>query len=108
MQAYPDTGARWQVSGAGAHPRWRSDGKELFYLALDGKLMAVDIETAAGGLRVGPPRALFSTSINALEVSQDSFVVDRDGQRFLFASPVEGSGPPPITVVLNWAAELKK
>jgi Tol biopolymer transport system component len=108
VQPYPDTGARWQISASGAQPRWRPDGKELFYLALDGKLMAVDIEAKARGLTVGPPRALFSTLVNPLADARNSYVVARGGQRFLFVNPVRGSGPAPVTIVLNWAAEHQK
>jgi Tol biopolymer transport system component/tRNA A-37 threonylcarbamoyl transferase component Bud32 len=105
VQPYPDTGARWQISASGSQPRWRPDGKELFYLAQDGKLMAVDIEATARGLTVGPPRALFSTLVNPVELTRNSYVVARGGQRFLFANPVRESGPAPVTIVLNWAAE---
>ena len=108
MQPYPDTGARWQISASGTQPRWRPDGKELFYLALDGKLMAVDVEATSRGLTVGPPRALFSTLVNPVEITRNSYVVARGGQRFLFANPVQESGPAPITIVLNWAAEHQK
>jgi Tol biopolymer transport system component len=108
VQPYPDTGARWQISASGAQPRWRPDGKELFYLALDGKLMAVDIEATARGLTVGSPRALFSTLVNPGDNTRNSYVVARGGERFLFANPVQQSGPPPVTIVLNWAAEHQK
>ena len=70
--------------------------------------MAVDIEATARGLTVGPPRALFSTPVDATENARNSYVVARGGQRFLFAIPVQGSGPPPVTIVQNWAAEHQK
>ncbi len=107
VQPYPDTGARWQISASGRQPRWRPDGKELFYLAQDGKLMAVDVEATARGLTVGPPRALFSTLV-PLEPTRNSYVVARGGQRFLFANPVQQRRPAPVTIVLNWAAEHQK
>lgn len=108
VQPYPDTGARWQISASGTEPRWRPDGKELFYLALDGKLMAVDIEATARGLTSGPPRALFPTLVNPVSNEWNPYVVARGGQRFLFANPVQESGPAPVIIVLNWAAEHKK
>jgi len=108
VQPYPDTGARWQISGSGIQPRWRRDGKELFYLAPDGRLMAVDIEGTPRGLTVGPPHALFSTLGNPTEPTRNSYVVARDGQRFLFANPVQQSGPAPVTIVLNWAVERRQ
>jgi Tol biopolymer transport system component len=108
VEPYPDTGARWQISASGRQPRWRPDGKELFYLALDGKLMAVDVEATARGVALGPPRALFSTLVNPTERTRNSYVVGRSGQRFLFPNPVQQGGPAPITIVLNWAAEHQK
>lgn len=107
VQPYPDTGARWQIAASGRQPRWRRDGKELFYLAPDGKLMAIDIEATPRGLTVGPPRALFSTLVNSTE-GRNCYVVARGGQRFLFANPVRESGLAPVTIVLNWAAEHQK
>jgi eukaryotic-like serine/threonine-protein kinase len=108
VQPHPDTGARWQISASGRQPRWRPDGKELFYLALDGKLMAVDIVATARGLTVGRPRALFSTLVNPMGRTRNSYVVGRSGERFLFANPVRESGPAPVTIVLNWAAERQE
>jgi len=104
-QTYPDTGHRWQITAAGAHPKWRSDGKELYYLAQDGKLMAVDVNAGSGYKAMQSSRTLFPTEVNALELTRHPYAVSRDGQRFLFASPVRDGGPAPITVVLNWAVE---
>lgn len=66
------------------------------------------LAATARGLTVGPPRALFSTPVNAGEPSRNSYVVARGGQRFLFPIPVQGSEPPPVTLVLNWATEHQK
>jgi Tol biopolymer transport system component len=85
--------------GGGTAPRWRADGKELFYLSTGGTVMAVDV--AAGG--VGTPTSLF----RAAGVLSD-WGVTRDGQRFLFAAPTGQSTPAPFTVVLNWRAALKR
>src|SRR5262245_3984313 len=66
VRRFPGGGSKWQVStGGGAQPRWRRDGKELFFLGLDGKLMAVEVKTADGRFETGPPRALFNTGITA-------------------------------------------
>jgi hypothetical protein len=108
VQPYPATGARWLISAAGRQARWRSDSKELFYLSLDGKLMAVDIDAGVRGLTVGRPRALFTVVVNPTEPTRNSYVVARGGQKFLFANPVQGGVPPPVTIVLNWAAERGK
>ncbi len=109
VEPFPATGARWQVSVAGGvQPRWRADGKELFYLAADRSLMAVDTVLGPGEFNAGPPRALFKTAVNLYVGMGKSYVVAADGQRFLFPQPVQESGPTPVVVVLNWAAELKR
>jgi hypothetical protein len=93
--------------GGGAWPKWRRDGKELFYLALDRKLMSVDLRagslTAGSSFDIGTPRVLFQAS------STDSiYSVTRDGQRFLFNVPTKEQASPPATLVANWAAGLKR
>jgi dipeptidyl aminopeptidase/acylaminoacyl peptidase len=89
------------ATGGGAI--WRADGKELFYLALDGTLMSVAVETQPTLRVVGPPAALFKVPRNVL-----FFDVSPDGDRFLIAVP-EGAGTsaPPYKVVLNWTSTLK-
>jgi len=108
VEPNPPAGGRWQVSVTGGfQPRWRSDGKEIFYLALDGTLMAVDVDPAPFGLKVGHPKALFRAPVatGQLWFGANHYVVAANGQRFLFASPLTGGALPPVTVVLNWAAE---
>jgi hypothetical protein len=86
---------------------WRQDGKELYYIDLDGKLMAVSLTTRSD-FQAGVPKALFQTPPR---VSGDAVVAQwapsPDGKRFLFLVP-EGQDAPPLTVVLNWPAGLKK
>ena len=93
---------RWQLSSSGPvepRPRWRADGKELFFLGHDLSLMAVDV-SARPGLRFGSPRQLFHTQVIAPSgVSGQAFDVTADGQRFLLKLPLESS---PITVVTDW------
>jgi Tol biopolymer transport system component len=83
----------------GRAPRWRGDGKELFFVALDGVLTAVDVDLAHGVL--GQSRALFP-GVGASCCRQ--YAVARDGQRFLLLRPA--GDPPPLSVVLNWQAQL--
>jgi eukaryotic-like serine/threonine-protein kinase len=89
----------------GAQVRWRRDGKELFYIALDGRLMAVPIEvdTAAKKIRPGVPTPLFATSVGgAIQGSlTHQYAVAADGQRFLM-STISEVRTPAITVILNW------
>ncbi|MGH9383321.1 MAG: hypothetical protein ACRD2N_03375, partial [Vicinamibacterales bacterium] len=87
--------------GGGTAPRWRGDGKELFYLAPDGKMMAVEV-MAGPEFRVGSPRPLFQTPPGTVVGD-----VTADGKRFLLVTPVGPSASAPFTVVLNWMAGLK-
>jgi serine/threonine protein kinase len=110
VRRFPGAGSKWQVStSGGAQPRWRRDGKELFYLAPDGKLMASDVKAVDTSFETGPPRALFNTGITASFINRrNQYVVTRDGQRFLVNISAEDENSAPITVVLNWQAPLKK
>jgi len=107
VQSFPPSGGKWQVStGGGAQPHWRRDGKELFYMAPDRKLMAVDIKIGSM-LEISAPKALFQTQVIRYE-APNRYVVTGDGQRFLVNSPVEAGSQTPITVVVNWIASVKK
>jgi eukaryotic-like serine/threonine-protein kinase len=97
------TGGSVLVSrGGGTAPRWRADGRELFYLASNGKMMAVDV-AAGQQFDVGTPTELFQTPPGAIVGD-----VSADGKRFLLVTPVGPSASAPFTVVMNWAAGLKK
>ena len=97
-------GGRWQISdGYGEQPRWRSDGRELYYLAEDGKVMAVAIATNPE-FRPRKPQPL---GLSAGRPSQAEWDNAADGGRFLIAAP-KGNKPESYTVVLNWQASLKK
>jgi Tol biopolymer transport system component len=105
--AASDTGGVSLIStGGGSQPRWRGDGKELYYRAPDGKLMAVEIATNPV-FRTGVPKALFQMPPSVLSTIYHSWDLAPDGKRFLFAAPTE-QGTAPFTVVLNWQAGLKK
>jgi len=116
VEAFPDRGGKWQAStNGGVDPRWRRDGKELYYIAPDGKLMAVTIQIGADGraLDLGPPVALFQTklatgaSVNVGFLSKPGYAVASDG-RFLMNVNADDTVASPISVVLNWATALKK
>jgi hypothetical protein len=97
----PRLGSKQVISRTGGtSPRWRSDGKELFYLAPDGTIMAVKVQTSPI-FKAEVPEPLF-------QAPSADWDVGPDGQRFLFLAPVGNSTPPPFTVVLNWDAGLKK
>ena len=101
---------KWQVSSAGGtEPRWRKDGKELFYLSAEGKMTAVAVTTGAR-FEAGSPVALFQTHRRQPVSSQDvfSYDVSGDGQRFLIATKVDETNAAPLSVLLNWASEMQK
>jgi hypothetical protein len=103
VQTFPITDRKWPVSrGGGSGPQWRRDGRELFYLAADRKLMAVDVQTVPG-FSLGVPRALFQTDLPPPPLG--GYAPSRDGQRFLMASFVD-RGTATIVVVLNWTATM--
>jgi eukaryotic-like serine/threonine-protein kinase len=106
---FPGPGGNWQVSnGGGSEPRWRRDGKELFYMAPDGKIMAVDV-IADTTFEAGTAKPLFLTHRRETISSTDMFTYDvsPDGQRFLVNTDVTESNFSSLTLVLNWAAGLK-
>jgi dipeptidyl aminopeptidase/acylaminoacyl peptidase len=112
VQPFP-IGARTQISTTGgAQVRWRRDGKELFYIALDGRLMAVPVEFPANGQTVEPgrPVALFETHIGGAVqgFNKQQYVVSPDGQRFLMNTVTDQASTSPITVLINWTAELRR
>ncbi|MBI4263725.1 MAG: hypothetical protein HY657_05080 [Acidobacteria bacterium] len=108
VQSVPAGTGRWQISpNGGFEPRWRADGRELFYVAADRRLMSVTVAETGGALQAGVPRPLFATEIDVNPVSYPSqYDVSRDGQRFLIKRPALGDTPAPITLVFNWASAL--
>jgi eukaryotic-like serine/threonine-protein kinase len=103
-RALPVTG-KWMVSkDGGTTALWRRDGQELFYLSLDGKVMAVDVNTS-GVFQAGIPKELFKAPNGVL-----FWDVSADGKRFIMANPEEENPAPPpaFSVVLNWETALKK
>jgi Tol biopolymer transport system component len=110
VTSFPEPRGKWQVSsGGGQQPRWRGDGKELFYLSPDGKMMAVPV-TLGASVEAGTPAALFQAHPRQHISSLDVFTYDvsRDGQRFLINTRVEHTEASPMSVVINWPAELGK
>jgi serine/threonine protein kinase len=104
-----ETGGKWQVSiGGGTGPRWRKDGRELYYRAPDGKVMVVEV-TAGTVFQLGTPEPLFQpppAGISMLSMPLTQWDVTSDGNRFLL--PTQGADATPFTVVLNWQAGPKK
>ncbi|PYV30024.1 MAG: hypothetical protein DMG22_21630, partial [Acidobacteria bacterium] len=107
VQTFPERRGKWVISTAGGFgPQWRHDGKELFYLA-GGKIMAVEVKTDSSQFEAGIPKLLFDAQIHEAGW-RNQYVVSSDGQRFLVTAPVEKAASTAMTVVVNWASELKK
>jgi hypothetical protein len=103
---FPGSGGRLQVSTAGGQqPRWRRDGKEIFYVAPDSRLMAAEVNVKGATLEVGRVQPLFNGVLTGVFFQYD---VALDGQRFLALVPVEQTGPDRLTLVQNWTSGLKK
>jgi eukaryotic-like serine/threonine-protein kinase len=102
-------GDKWQVSTAGGSwPRWRSDGKEIFYLAPDKKLMSAMVNGSGSAFEVGAVRPLFDTRALTIGNTGSMYDVSPDGQRFLVNTLADDVAAAPITLVVNWPALLKK
>jgi hypothetical protein len=105
--SFPAVDQRWQVSvGGGVQPRWRGDGKELFYLAPDSTMMRVGVDMADDRVRFSRPGPLFRTGLETTYF-MDEYDVTADGQRFLLVRPVASSVPPPVNVLVNWSSALR-
>jgi Tol biopolymer transport system component len=107
VQTLPLSDLKRVVSTSGGYePRWRADGREVYYLSLDGRLMAVSV---GPGPSFGVPEPLFQVRIIEDQVTpfRTHYAPTRDGTRFLVAQSLDSS-PPAITLVLNWTAGLKK
>jgi Tol biopolymer transport system component len=105
VQPFPGPGGKHQISTAGGTgPWWRRDGNELFYISEDGKLMAVEVK-GGSTFEAGAANPLFDTHFKV--GATHNYAVSGDGQRFLINDFNETSAPP-LTVVLNWTADLKR
>src|SRR5262249_28857448 len=105
----PGSGGEWQISSTGGiQPRWRPDGKELYYIAPDGKLMAVSMTAKADAIEHGPAIPLFPTRTPfgpIFAYSRPQYAVTADG-RFLVLT-TEESSTSPITLLQNWKPPVK-
>jgi hypothetical protein len=108
VQPFPQGGRKVQVSvNGGGHPRWRGDGKELFYVQGD-SLVAVAV-TTAGGFSAGDPQQLFEAAPGTLAGRGPFYTATSDGQKFILVEDAEGEQAtiPAIQVTQNWFAEFK-
>jgi Tol biopolymer transport system component len=98
---FPGARGKWQVSAAGGQsPRWRRDGKELYYYSSENRIVAVEIHAGNTGFEIGNAHPLFDVSLGGYDVSPD-------GQNF-YVVDLTRSPAPALTLVENWDAELKR
>ncbi len=108
VRSFPEARERRRVStGGGTQPRWRADGKEIFYVSPDRKIMAVDIRTEPR-FEAAAPHALFQTRILPTIEARNHYDVTPDGQRFVVNSRRPEDASLPITVIVGWTAGLEK
>jgi eukaryotic-like serine/threonine-protein kinase len=103
--AFPAVDQKRQISTAGGvQPRWRRDDRELYYLAPDGAVMAVEFRST---VQSEAPHRLFDTGLSP-DQSRDQYAVSPDGQRFLIQLPVHDGSVVPVTLIMNWTTAFKK
>jgi Tol biopolymer transport system component len=108
VETLPSSDRKWPISiNGGYEPRWRADGREIYYLSENRQLMAVPV--SSGPKPFGVPRPLFQTDVHTgVSLLRTHYVPSRDGTRFLVQTRSRDLLPVPITVVLNWQEELKQ
>lgn len=109
VQSFPQSGSKWQISaGGGVQPRWRRDGRELYFHSTTAELMAVEVAvTPDGAFKAAVPRRLFPAALATRFTDRNNWDLTPDGQRFLInATEGQAAGQgASITVVVNWLAE---
>jgi Tol biopolymer transport system component len=107
VQSFPEPGLRQQISsGGGMGPKWRQDGRELFYISPDGRIMAVELAEDPLS-QVPAAKPLFKVE-RRFEDSGDDFDVTSDGQTFVVNTPLTEVTNEPLTLQMNWIAGLQK
>ena len=100
-------GERWQISNAGGvQAIWRADGRELYYLGLDGGIYAVAIAAKGDELEPSRPELLFRSRLPVISAVVEQYRATADGSRFLFCLPLTSVQEEPLRVVLNWQERL--
>jgi len=111
ISSFPNPTGRFQVSSdGGVAPRWRHDGKALYYLAPQNKLMVAQLKEGSGSLQVISTRIFSETPLTAYLTAAGvhQYDVSRDGKQFVIDSVNIEDSLVPLNVVLNWPKDLKK
>ncbi len=113
-QTFPTGGGKWQIStDGGSQPKWRRDGKEVFYIAPDTNLVAVQLATGGTALEVASPQKLFEPNLQPTALAgplggRNQYLATSDGQRFLVDTLVDDAAPTSISVLLNWTSLIEE
>ena len=103
VSRFPSMSGRWQISstgGGGSQPRWRRDGREIFFLSSDRKMMAASVQASGSDFLADVPQPLFQT--RARYTGDRCYDVSADGQRFVINTMVLDQPSSPIVVLVNW------
>jgi serine/threonine protein kinase/Tol biopolymer transport system component len=104
---FPGGGPKWQVSTTdGIYPKWRGDGKELYFVTYGGAMTAVDVATSGASVTLGTPHVLFNATLEGL--NWGPYDVSRDGKQFLLNGSAAQDSDTPLTLVTSWLSEIKK
>jgi Tol biopolymer transport system component len=107
VTAFPSGQVKVRVSSNGGQfARWRQDGREIYYLSTDNRMMAASVDASSGRFTVQGVRELFQT--HAVVGPGTPFVVSHDGKRFLINSTIPSTDPPSLNVIFNWPALIRK
>ena len=109
VRSFPGLTSRVQISTAGgSQSRWRPDGKELYYIADDKRLMAVAVKVGPKGLEASPPTPLFQTRIHSARYALFQYAASADGQRFLVNSLPREDAAAPMMLLTDWTSEIRR
>jgi eukaryotic-like serine/threonine-protein kinase len=102
VQTMPPSGKRWQVSTSGGMaPKWRKDGKEIFFIGPDNKLFAAEIRSEEN-FDADTPKPLFTINERFMGPERSNYAVSSDGQRFLVNTMIDTPGLKPIQLLIHW------
>lgn len=110
IMPFPSGSGMWQASvESGRWPRWRRDGRELYFVSDKNEMTAVEVRAKGEGLELGRPTPLFSfrPSLRIFRQGMIGYDVTPDGKKFLINAAAD-ENTRPLTLVVNWDAELKK
>ena len=105
IQSFPKPGNKIRISSSGGQmPMWRKDGRELYFMADDGAIMAVNLTGGSSSVQASAPVRLFQTQLSPSSTSPDRAIygASADGQRFLFTLRLENDRPQGIHIIHNW------